>query len=263
MEPQRGAGSTPAATGSAFIVNPPIEGNVRYSWIAGDTDIPGGYDGRWVVTYQDGTIESFPNDGPFSIAIHAKKSPQSPVVLLASMEAFAEARGVRHDPADPKALRALEDASSLFRSLARQTITRVDDDAVELRGNWSRRLWVPERPLIDVTALTITDDAALLWTIQPSSLRISRRGLIRQAFLGAGSWGGTWGGPDATVRITYSHGNDEIPDDVEATVISLAARRLQNIVNAASQTISAYAVDFGGLSSDEQSVIMKYRPTED
>lgn len=36
-------------------------GMVSYTWQAADTATPGNYVFQWVVTYSDGTIESFPN----------------------------------------------------------------------------------------------------------------------------------------------------------------------------------------------------------
>ena len=41
----------------------PSTGQVEYSWAAGDTDTSGVYDVEIQVTYSDGTVETFPNDG--------------------------------------------------------------------------------------------------------------------------------------------------------------------------------------------------------
>jgi hypothetical protein len=60
----------PAGTGSfkvdttATIVNAPgTDGLVKYSWAAIDVDTPGAYRGWFQVTFGDGTVQTFPNDG--------------------------------------------------------------------------------------------------------------------------------------------------------------------------------------------------------
>jgi len=39
------------------------EGRVQYSWSAGDTDAVGQREAEFVVTFQNGKIQSYPNDG--------------------------------------------------------------------------------------------------------------------------------------------------------------------------------------------------------
>lgn len=42
---------------------------VQYAWIAGDTDTAGTYDAEFRVTYADGSIETFPNNGFIRVQI--------------------------------------------------------------------------------------------------------------------------------------------------------------------------------------------------
>ena len=44
-------------------------GVVEYSWQAGDTDTAGTYYGEIEVTYGDNTVETFPNNGYFTVII--------------------------------------------------------------------------------------------------------------------------------------------------------------------------------------------------
>jgi hypothetical protein len=46
-----------------------VNGIVEYSWQAGDTDTAGTYYGEIEVTYGDDTVETFPNNGYFTIII--------------------------------------------------------------------------------------------------------------------------------------------------------------------------------------------------
>lgn len=54
---------------AATIVDPASSGIVQYNWAGSDTDTTGTYYAEFEVTYSDGTIESFPNDGNIGILI--------------------------------------------------------------------------------------------------------------------------------------------------------------------------------------------------
>lgn len=180
---------------------------------------------------------------------------------LATTQALAEVRKVQHDPTDVQAIRALEDASEVFRSLARNPITLVEDDEVELQGNWSSRLWLPLTPVIDVASVSVSTSlmGSVPMVLAGAALSWNRRGLLQYWGAGIGSCSG-WGGDGATVNVTYSHGYDVIPGDVEVTVLNLATRLLANRNAANSEAISAYQISYGGLSVEDQNVIKKYRP---
>ena len=61
----------PKLNAVAAIVNA-AAGTVRYAWAAGDTDTPGDYWGEFQVTFNDGTIETFPNDRHLVIRVTAE-----------------------------------------------------------------------------------------------------------------------------------------------------------------------------------------------
>ena len=44
-------------------------GRVRYEWVAADTDVPDEYEGEFQVTYGNGRIQTFPNDGHIPIVV--------------------------------------------------------------------------------------------------------------------------------------------------------------------------------------------------
>jgi len=45
------------------------DGKIQYSWRAGDLAVPGQYQGLFVVTYDDGTIESYPRQGFIDVQV--------------------------------------------------------------------------------------------------------------------------------------------------------------------------------------------------
>ena len=60
--------SSKISDGSVVIVNG-AAGHVRYAFAAADTDTSGTYQGEFEVTFSNGKIETFPNDGYIKIVI--------------------------------------------------------------------------------------------------------------------------------------------------------------------------------------------------
>lgn len=165
--------------------------------------------------------------------------------LLADPALFAEDRGLDYDPTDRRALRALETASGLVRALCAQTFTRVADDAVEIVGNPTRDLYLPERPVVAVSGVTIRSDGSS-YLVPASVYDLRPRGLLRQIS------GGDWGGYKAAVALTYTHGYEVIPDDIVEIVIAIAARKIGEQIATPDQ------VD-AGLTTYERAVIARHR----
>ena len=44
-------------------------GRVRYEWVAADTDVADEYEGEFQVTYGNGKIQTFPNDGHIPVVV--------------------------------------------------------------------------------------------------------------------------------------------------------------------------------------------------
>ena len=54
---------------SAATVVDAATGNVRYDWVTADTETAGLFRAEFEVTFSDGTVETFPNDGYLLINI--------------------------------------------------------------------------------------------------------------------------------------------------------------------------------------------------
>lgn len=65
----RPVGGSTVAVDRAAVILSPTEGTVRYEWLDGDTVATGVYQAEFEVTYVNGTIETFPNDGYITVQV--------------------------------------------------------------------------------------------------------------------------------------------------------------------------------------------------
>ncbi|MEU3665750.1 hypothetical protein [Streptomyces virginiae] len=115
---------------------------------------------------------------------------------------------------------ALASASAVIRSWTRQSITQVIDDVVTLRVLHDYELILPQRPVASVSQVRVNGLTLLDWVL--SGDRLLRTGGWRRL-------PGTTTYPDpGLVEVTYTHGYAEIPDEVRAVCIDLAAMTLTN-----------------------------------
>lgn len=63
------AGSTTLSLAAMTILTPATNGQVSYAWQSADTATADTYQGEVKVTWGDGTIERFPNDGNFEVVV--------------------------------------------------------------------------------------------------------------------------------------------------------------------------------------------------
>lgn len=173
---------------------------------------------------------------------------------LASLEAFAESRGVTSDPTDVHALRTLEIVSTFIRMRTGQRLDVVEGDVQELAGNWSEVLWLPQIPVHvgeedEVLVSTRLPGETSYTDLAAGSFSASRDG---QLLLLSGGSGCHWGGPRTRVRVTYSHGYETGHprlDDIENCVCAIGARTLANPTQAQSKSLGSFQVTFADVSA--------------
>lgn len=129
---------------------------------------------------------------------------------------------------------ALELASSAVRAYCRQEIDLIIDDTALIVGTWDRRLRLPERPVLTVTAVAVDGD-----TLSSDDYTVVRDRLIRPD-------GCHWGGPDVIVTVTYSHGWATPPGEVRAVAMSVALRLITNPEFLANERSGQYGATFAG-----------------
>lgn len=127
-------------------------------------------------------------------------------------------------------------ASRAVRVYTGQYIEQVTDDEVTVIPDPYGNLRLPQWPVTDVASVTVNGDE-----IDPTSYVWNRQGVIRQHTLNSFEINGTpiaWRTP---VVVTYTHGYEEIPDDIIGVVADLVAGRL--LSPAGSGAVKAAQVD--------------------
>jgi hypothetical protein len=153
---------------------------------------------------------------------------------------------------------ALASASAIIRRWTRQDITLVENDVVRLRISNPAELVLPQRPVVEVTQ------------VRKGVLPLTDWALSGDRLLRAGGWRylpgtSTWP-DDGLVEVTYTHGYAQIPDDVRAVCVDLAAMTLANPSGLRSATIDDYSQTFasetlgsGSLSAAHREILGFYR----
>ncbi|MFD6363173.1 hypothetical protein ACFWFX_25480 [Streptomyces roseolus] len=162
----------------------------------------------------------------------------------------------------------LDQASSVVRRYMRQDITRATTtDTFTMRRadptmhRCGGMVTLPQRPIVDISSVKANGVETADWWQDGSDLLLS-------------SW--AWAGPpDAhrppQVEVTYTHGWDPVPGDIEAIVLQAANRVIVNPSGIRSETAGGESVTYlipavGEhlgvlLSRTEQKVLDRYRRT--
>jgi hypothetical protein len=171
--------------------------------------------------------------------------------------------GVTFTPADEvRAGLLLDAATESIRAYCSQTISQATTTA-KLPGTWGPDLTLPEAPVTAVSAVTfnsetLTANSDFFW---------NSRGTLRRCadFTVAPSGVSHWGGPEATVSVTYTHGHATIPDAIESACLSVAARLFTNPAGVQSEMLGSYQVQYdrsgqtGALNEHEKQMVRQYR----
>jgi len=158
--------------------------------------------------------------------------------------------------------RQLELASARARFLARQTLSLVTDDPFTLEAIGNGGVWLPERPVVAVSALSLNGVAlvgsAYTWT---------------DGFLERVGYPG-WGYPSAALTGLYTHGyvaGDQVLEQVALIVATIVASRVAagpaDGDRTASETIGTYtysreaaAIGSFPISADDAKFLKELRP---
>lgn len=224
------------------IVGDPTAGNVRWSPTALEVaDLPAGrHLAELEVTYP-ATVITVPNDGYLIFEVEADLDGAAPLSLLATPRDLALYLRRPELETDAGVLELLTLLSGRIRDRLEQTITLVADDDFELVGDGSDVLFLPELPVVEVSAVTITPyggsaEALTAGTDYRLELgRDSRVGILRRLPRGL-----VWT-RDAVVEGTYTHGYATTPPGLKLIVCRIAARAVTNPAGNRQETIGRYS----------------------
>lgn len=150
---------------------------------------------------------------------------------------------------------ALRRASARVRRYTGQVLSLVENETIDLPGG-ERVLRLPQYPLVIdedrlLTVVELADFSGLEWTALENRdySRLGNelsRGYPWQAPTRLMGWPwnraqGVWA---PKVRVTYSHGYEEVPDDILDVVLDLATMNLSNPENLRSVAIDDYSRTF-------------------
>lgn len=155
----------------------------------------------------------------------------------------------------------LDLATAAIQNWCRQTISSAETTAL-LPGTWSQDLELPERPVTEVDTVEVDGVATTDWdwnergVLRRGAASFAQTSVVNAAgdadstTQGAAGSAQHWGGPQATVSVTYTHGFATIPADIKAVCLAVAGRAFTSEVGVKQESLGAYSVTYGGGGAD-------------
>ncbi len=139
---------------------------------------------------------------------------------LASIDDLNNFSQLAIDPSDTAAAFLLKVASGMVRRYLDQDITAAVAD-VEYCDPIAGCVLLAQMPVKSVSLVETTTDGVTWTTVDPASYTVSKR----TGVVAARPWSGVqWGSDPESWRVTYTHGFDDVPDELKGVVCSVAAR---------------------------------------
>lgn len=143
------------------------------------------------------------------------------------------------------ATRAIVEASQAIRNYCHQVIELVEDEAITVDCAGGPRLFLPQLPVVEVSL--VVEDGETLTAGPDEDYQLGQYGILHRV-------GANWAAGIQIVTITYSHGYEDLPDDVIAVATRAASRAYQAGLRAAEMAgvpgvvslgLGDYSVSFG------------------
>lgn len=154
---------------------------------------------------------------------------------------------------DAKLLAALNAASRRFRGAVRHPVSLVTGDSIVLDGNGRPSLLLPAAPVTAVDSVEVDGEVLEAGT----SYSWSQDGFLRHL-------DGCWPDRLRCIEVTYSHGYDLVPEDIQEVVIDQAQAIYAVQPGVQQKTVGSQSVTFGaqaatGVTAQWSSVVERYR----
>lgn len=146
-------------------------------------------------------------------------------------------------PNDPQATLAIAEATAVIQNYCNQKIERVSNDPIFLDGTGSTKLFLPELPVNEIASVEV--DGTLL---DPAYYALAENGVLWRKY-------GVWTPGARNIKITYTHGYENIPEEIRGVCYRSAARLYQARLKATkvdfvgdvkSVSVGDYSISFGG-----------------
>lgn len=125
------------------------------------------------------------------------------------------------EDAETRANEHLTLASGLIQASARQVIELVEDDELIRRGSRESVIILPERPVVEVSAITLAGREITDFYVDGDELV---RSSGSQPWVDPYTSCGGWSSPSSELVITYTHGYETIPDALKAICLECVVR---------------------------------------
>lgn len=116
------------------------------------------------------------------------------------------------------AKRAVKEATAAIRNYTKQYLELVEDETITLDCKGGYRLYLPEVPVTEVSAV-IEDDETL--TVD-DDYKLGQHGILHR------QGGAKWAAGIQIIQVTYSHGYETLPDDIVDIATRAASRAYQS-----------------------------------
>lgn len=146
-------------------------------------------------------------------------------------------------------------AQAAIRAATRQQIDYVTGDVIDLDTDGTRRAFLPQLPVVNVTSVAVFDPVSqtFMAALQPSGFAWSRMGELTRTY-GASYYAidndaspfSHWPRNLRALRVTYDHGYVTVPPELVEVAKMLAARLYSNPQGLLSESIGDYAVRYEG-----------------
>lgn len=142
-------------------------------------------------------------------------------------------------------------ASGLIVEATGQDVALVEDDTYTAPSVYGDRLRLPQRPVVEVSEVSLTPKGGSPSVIDPNSYYVDGGEIVRSRFpfgyeLVFGNYGQGWLGPFWTVTVTYTHGYaDAIPAIVKTVCMEAVRRVWDNAGSVVSETIGDTQTGYG------------------
>lgn len=162
---------------------------------------------------------------------------------MAALASVAELRDFLQIPELPEAPAelALNGVSALVRGACHRAFATTEDEVIYLAGSGSYSMLLPKLPVAAVSEIIEAPGDAVYERelVEGINFEWDEDGLLRRLD------GGRWIGRLRYYKITHSHGDAAVPDDVKMLVLRVCARAVVNPEGLTQEAAAGYSAAFG------------------